>query len=237
MRWQEFIPKSLRLQWKLQQRNRADQRAKVAFASIGNPNQVGQNLVTEISQRIMPNPNFESKLMNITLGAKNLNGVNVRPGELFSFWHLVGRPTAANGFRASRNLVNGALEDGIGGGLCQLSGIVYHTALCAGLEIVERHQHSVDIYREEERFSPLGADAAVVYGYKDLRLKNPHNTSIVLSVQVTGDALQCTLLSEGVIGNYEVEFCRVPKEHFVEVISIRNDGLEIARSLYHVPKA
>jgi len=58
-----------------------------------------------------------------------------------------------------------------GGGLCQLSGIIYHAVLEAGLEILERHPHSLDIYTATTRYTPLGSDAAVVYGHKDLRFK------------------------------------------------------------------
>jgi hypothetical protein len=49
---------------------------------------------------------------------------------------------------------------------------------CFRLKIVERHQHSVDIYTEENRYTPLGTDATVVFGYKDLRIRNPYHFPI-----------------------------------------------------------
>ncbi|HTP30232.1 MAG TPA: VanW family protein, partial [Anaeromyxobacteraceae bacterium] len=36
----------------------------------------------------------------------------------------------------------------------------------------ERHSHSIDLYTDSTRFAPLGADATVAYGRKDLRFEN-----------------------------------------------------------------
>lgn len=66
-----------------------------------------------------------------------------------------------------RNLVAGKIQGNYGGGLCQVSGLLYYIALATGLEILERHAHSIDIYAEEDRFAPLGADDTVVFGYKN----------------------------------------------------------------------
>lgn len=34
-----------------------------------------------------------NKIANLRLAAERLNGIAVRPGETFSFWKLVGKPT------------------------------------------------------------------------------------------------------------------------------------------------
>jgi hypothetical protein len=54
---------------------------------------------------------------------------------------------------------------------------VYHIGIIAGLDIIERYNHSVDIYTDDTRFAPLGTDATVVYGYKDLRIRNNTNVT------------------------------------------------------------
>jgi hypothetical protein len=90
--------------------------------------------------------------------------------RLHSFWHVVGRPSVARGFLPGRSLLAGELRPDYGGGLCQLSGLIYYASLMAGLTIVERHPHSRDIYDEQMRYAPLGADATVAYGFKDLRV-------------------------------------------------------------------
>ena len=53
-----------------------------------------------------------------------------------------------------------------------MSGLIYYVSLMAGLEVLERHPHSRDIYDDQTRYAPLGADATVAYGFKDLRVLN-----------------------------------------------------------------
>ncbi len=146
-------------------------------------------LLAEIRQPVMPSTLLENKLINLRLGANKLNLALIEPHAICSFWRHVGRPVAQNGFMVGRNLVEGELTRQVGGGLCQLSSILYHLGLRSGLEVVERHAHSIDIYQEHERFTPLGADATVVWGYKDLRLCNPHPLAILLEFEVHADAL------------------------------------------------
>lgn len=125
-----------------------------------------------VTQSLGHSAHVENKKHNLALAIRELQDVQVGPEEIFSFWHLVGQPTKRRGFVPGRNLVGGRLEVSIGGGLCQLSGMTYLLALSSGLWVLERHAHSVDIYTEQTRFAPLGADATVAYGYKDLRFRN-----------------------------------------------------------------
>ena len=128
--------------------------------------------LVEIVQEIKGSAFVEGKLANIGLGATLLDGVVIAPGEMLSFWALVGCPSAANGFSVGRSIRADVVAGEIGGGLCQVSGIAYEAGLRAGLTVVERHPHSRDLYAEDERFTPLGLDATVVWPYKDLRLLN-----------------------------------------------------------------
>jgi vancomycin resistance protein VanW len=129
--------------------------------------------VLEVVQEIKGTAFLEGKLANIGLSVALLDGVVVAPDEIFSFWRLVGCPSARAGFAVGRSIRGGVVGGEVGGGLCQVSGIAYEAGLRAGLVVVERHPHSRDLYAEEERFTPLGLDATVVWPYKDLRLRNP----------------------------------------------------------------
>ena len=91
---------------------------------------------------------------------------------------------------------NGELGFEIGGGVCQVSSIVYLAALRAGLTILERHSHSVDIYQEHERVAPLGADATVVYGTKDFQFMNNLDGDIQLIFNVLEKEITLTILSK-----------------------------------------
>jgi vancomycin resistance protein VanW len=112
------------------------------------------------------------KAVNIKLAIEHLNRVVILPDQVFSFWRTIGRPVARNGFVKSRAIVNGKTMQDYGGGLCQVSGMLFHLAILAGMEIIERSSHSIDIYREEERHTPLGLDATVSFCIKDLVFQN-----------------------------------------------------------------
>jgi vancomycin resistance protein VanW len=161
-------------------------------------------------QPVMPSAVLEAKRANLRRGASLLDRSLIAPGGRWSFWNEVGRPTARNGFRTGRNLVDGRLVRQVGGGLCQLSGLVHHLALLAGLEVLERHAHSIDIYREEERHTPLGADATVVWGFKDLRLRNPHPFAVSLGCALDGDRLHGWVRAAAPLAARTVAFVREP---------------------------
>ncbi|MBM5822804.1 MAG: vancomycin resistance protein [Cyanobacteria bacterium K_Offshore_surface_m2_011] len=163
-------------------------------------------------QPIVPSDFFENKRANIRRGAALLDRGLVGAGKAWSFWHRVGRPGAANGFQPGRNIVGGRLVALSGGGLCQLSSMVYHLALLGGLTVLERHPHSLDIYEEDQRFTPLGADATVVWGFKDLRLHNPHPFPVAFGFRVEPNRLIGELRSDTVLKACTVDFVRVSLE-------------------------
>ena len=153
-------------------------------------------LVT-IEQPIKQSPLWEGKLANLQRGAAMLDGVQVAPGEVLSFWHWIGRPTAARGFAIGRAIRADEPIGDPGGGLCQLSGIVYELGLRGGLHIAERHAHSRDLYAsDEERSTPLGLDATVVWPWKDLRLENWLGVPVVLRLALEGMVLQAWLQAD-----------------------------------------
>ena len=151
-----------------------------------------------IMQPIKQSPLWEGKLANLQRGVAMLDGVKVAPGELFSFWHWIGRPSAARGFAIGRAIRADEPIGDPGGGLCQLSGIVYELGLRGGLHIAERHAHSRDLYgSEEERSTPLGLDATVVWPWKDLRLENLLGVPVVLRLALEGMELKAWLQADG----------------------------------------
>lgn len=186
-----------------------------------------------ITQKINPSKTLAEKVNNVTVGANRIAKITLQPKQILSLWNVIGAPTTSNGFQESRAIVAGKLEMQSGGGLCQLSGIVYHLALLGGLEILERHNHSVDIYTEEERFTPLGSDATVVYGYKDLRVKN--SKPYPISFQITVDNTQAVgkLLSAQPITPQKVLFQREDYPTGIRVKTILEEGNSvIAESWY-----
>lgn len=190
-------------------------------------------VAVSVAQPIRSSLHLDNKLHNLRNGIQKIETCTVLPGRTFSFWRIVGRPDAKNGYRPGRNIISGELREDYGGGLCQLSGIMYHAALLGGLQVTERHNHSVDIYREEERFTPLGADATVVYGYKDLRFKNNLAFPVRFCFELRADGIECRLTAPGKLTPYILAFERTEDAHRKTVVTrYMPEGRAVAVSVY-----
>lgn len=191
----------------------------------------------ELKQPIMPSEYFENKLHNIQVCANKINGLLLQPNQIFSFWYLIGSPTLSNGFQKGRMLKQGKLHAEVGGGICQASSILYHLSLISGLKIVERHCHSVDIYEEHERFTPLGSDATVVHGFKDLRFQNPFNFPIYINIEINENQLICRFFSASPIQSKKLSFDKTNTENQIIVktneLKSNNQSECIAVSFYN----
>lgn len=157
-----------------------------------------------INQEIEKNETYESKMYNFSLAAKKINKVVIYPNEIFSFWKIIGNPNYQ--FQKGRTIQHGEIVEDVGGGLCQVSGIIYYASLIGGLEILERYNHSTDIYNDETRFCPLGTDATIVYGYKDLRMRNNFDFPIKFHIEIADQLITIKLLSTKPIIENELSF-------------------------------
>lgn len=208
--------------------------AQTKFTEVDIATWSGAHMIT---QPIHAAPFVNEKRANLKKAAAILNGIVIAPGEVFSFWHCVGAPRKKLGWEAGRTLINDRMTTDPGGGLCQMSGLIYHGGLVAGLTPVERHSHSQDIYKEEAyRFTPLGLDASVVYGFKDLRLYNPTKQSFSLWVIVAHDGISLTLRSPEVVPSLGLECIRVEEvgQRRVTVVRAWPEGRQeiISETLY-----
>ncbi len=186
-----------------------------------------------ISQALRKTQYSENKKHNLALAIKRIQDVAVKPGEVFSFWHLVGKPDRAKGYLEGRSLVNDQLKAELGGGLCQLSGLIYFLTLKAGLITLERHPHTLDIYTEATRFAPLGSDATIVYGYKDLRFQNNLEVPICFRFNVQEHEITAALCSTQAISELRVEFKLEEFQGGTKVDTVRfvdNNSFEIIKS-------
>lgn len=108
------------------------------------------------------------KIHNLRLAIRELDGVEIPAGKVFSFWKHVGRTNRLRGFVVGRELREGCIIPNIGGGLCQISNALYDAALQANFKIVERHAHTQVIHGS---LAEKGHDATVFWNYVDLRFK------------------------------------------------------------------
>jgi vancomycin resistance protein VanW len=113
-----------------------------------------------------------NKVENLKIAVKQLEGIVIRPGETFSYWKLLGRPSKGKGYKEGMVLYYGGFKSGTGGGLCQLSNLIYWMTLHTPLKIVERYRHSYDVFPDVNRTQPFGSGATCVYNYRDLQIYN-----------------------------------------------------------------
>jgi len=128
----------------------------------------------------------ENKAVNLALAVPCINGILVRPGEVFSFWRLVGDATAARGFRPGLTIEGGHPSSGTGGGLCQFTNLLHWMALHSELTIWEHHHHDgVDLFPDYGRQIPFGTGTSILYNYLDYRLKNGTDNTYQFLVYTT----------------------------------------------------
>lgn len=125
----------------------------------------------------------ENKVFNLKLAAKTLDRIIIRPGETFSFWKLVRYADKHTPYKDGLVVSNGKLQTLPGGGLCQMSNLLFWLFLHTPLTIVERHGHRMKDFPEPPSDAPIGVDATVSEGWLDLKVKNEtdHTFQIVIS--------------------------------------------------------
>lgn len=142
---------------------------------------------TEPGERIL----LAGKIHNLRLAIRELDGLEIPAGEVFSFWKHIGRTTRLRGFVAGRELREGCIIPNIGGGLCQISNALYDAALQANFAIVERHAHTQVI---PGSLAEQGRDATVFWNYVDLRFKSQN--AFRIEAKLDGDNLTVVFKGE-----------------------------------------
>lgn len=137
-----------------------------------------------------------NKVINLAIAIKQLNGILIKPGETFSFCKQVGLPTRTKGYLEGMEISRGIARPGIGGGLCQISNLIYWLVIHSELNIVERSHHGFDPFPDNNRVLPFGSGATVFYNYIDLRFENLTDSAFQLRLWLTEKCLEGELLSE-----------------------------------------
>ena len=134
------------------------------------------------------NPGSTKRVHNIRVAVGRINSSLVRPGQVFSFNQTVKERTHENGYLTATVLEKNKPADGIGGGVSQVSGTLFNAALLAGLKIVEYMPHSRPV-----AYLPVGRDATVVWGVRDLKIKNTTQHPIYVAYSVEGNRCRAAI--------------------------------------------
>ena len=126
---------------------------------------------------------------NIGIAAYALNDKIIKSGWVFSFNDTVGPRTYSAGYYNAPVIVNGKTEDGVGGGVCQVSSTLYNAVLLAGLTPTERTPHYFP-----SSYVSSGRDATVADGSIDFKFRNDFNHPVYLKTYASGSALTICVL-------------------------------------------
>ncbi|WP_345474400.1 VanW family protein [Glutamicibacter ectropisis] len=127
---------------------------------------------------------------NLKAGAARVTGVIVKPGERFSLLNTLGPITTANGYFSSGVVENGFSSEAVGGGLSQISTMMYNVGFLAGYDDITHKPHS----RWFDRY-PAGREATLWEGQIDMIWENNTPYGVMVQAWVSDDAVHTRLWS------------------------------------------
>lgn len=154
------------------------------------------------------NPGYRK--YNLVTGIKKIQGKLLMPGEILDYWKLISNKNLWD-FKYGWVIANGTEEWAFGGGICGSATMVFIPMWKAGLEVVERRNHSIfysSLYPKDQ----IGLDATVYRPKPNLILKNTLESPVVfnvindtkrqiITVEVIGNRMYKKTLVEGPIFN------------------------------------
>jgi vancomycin resistance protein YoaR len=131
--------------------------------------------ITQVVSSFTTNYESSSSGENIRVVAAEVDGAVVAPGETFSLNGYTGPRTEAQGYVPAGAIIDGAIEQVVGGGVSQFATTTFNAVFFAGLEDVFHKPHSYYISRY-----PAGREATVFYDSIDLVFRNDQQTGIYI---------------------------------------------------------
>ena len=154
-----------------------------------------------------------NKIENLKIAVPKINYLTIRHGEVFSYWKLVGKPSKRKGYKKGMILKSGSFYAGTGGGLYQLTNLIYWMTIHTPLTVLERHRHGYDVFPDSNRTQPFGSGTTCYYNYGYLMIKNETDQTFQLLLEITENDLVSSWLSDVPQKNhYEV----YEKEHLMQ---------------------
>lgn len=151
-----------------------------------------------------------NKIHNLKLAAAKVNGLLIKPGETFSLCLAIKDADKETPYRDGLSLVDGEIRGEYGGGLCQLSNLLYWLFLHTPLSVIERHGHETESIPPVNPDEPAGIDATIAEGWLDLKVRNNTSHTYQLSVTFDGNYIEGAILSDSrKCGDYRIynTFC------------------------------
>ncbi len=129
-------------------------------------------------------PNDGPRTQNIIIASRTINGTLLKPGDTFSMNGILGQRTVAKGYGEANVIVNGRLTKGVGGGISQVSTVLYNLSWFAGADLVEHTTHTFYISRY-----PAGREATVSWPDVDNKFRNSTPYGMLVQLYVSGNTV------------------------------------------------
>lgn len=174
----------------------------------------GNRYATEKSQIRLPNKVFEAssfmlsensgfdikyqinKIHNLKLAAKSINKIVIALNDTFSFWQVARWADRHEKYKEGLNLVDGNIIVSYGGGLCQLSTMLFWLFLHTPMTVIEQHEHSVASFLSKAEDLPYGIDAAIYEGWLDLKVRNDTDNTFQVEIRFDENIMHGCILSQ-----------------------------------------
>lgn len=137
-----------------------------------------------------------NKVHNLKLAAGTMDKIIIGPGETFSFFQCVRFADRCEPYRDGLILMDGKIAGSYGGGLCQLSSMLFWLFLHTPLTVTERHGHAIEWFPSTADDLPCGTDATINEGWLDLKVKNETDNTFQIIIDFDEEYLHGQILSQ-----------------------------------------
>jgi len=114
-----------------------------------------------------------------------LNGLLIKPDEVFSLLAALRPFTIEGGYLPELVIKGDEIKPEVAGGLCQVGTTLFRTVMNAGLDVVNRRNHSLVVsYYNDHRNGNPGTDATIYDPAPDFKFKNDTGHYILLTTSM-----------------------------------------------------
>ena len=126
-----------------------------------------------------------NRIKNIANAVKKLNGVLIKPGDVFSTIKYTAPFTLEGGYLPELVIKGDEIKPEIGGGLCQIGTTLFRTAMNSAMKIVERRNHALVVFHYDDPVNGNpGTDATIYDPAPDFKFLNDTNNYILIQTEM-----------------------------------------------------
>ena len=159
-----------------------------------------------------------TRTTNLVVATRRLNGTYVPPGGTFSLNTILGERTEDKGYADGTVIVDGRLTRGTGGGISQVSTVVYNLAYFAGARFLQFSPHAFFIPRY-----PEGREATVYWPTIDNKWTNDTPHGMLLQTWVEDGYVHGRVWSTK---TWDVTSVKGPRRNVLPPKTIRSNSLK-----------